>query len=298
MVVGDVCVDVVARCGGPPNHGSDTDADVRVTGGGAGGNIAAWLATLGVPVTLVARVGDDAAGRVQAAELEGYGVRCAFAVDPAAATGAVVVLVGPDGERTMLANRGANLRLSTVDIPGALPAHGHLHLSGYTLLRDGPRAAGLAALHSARAAGMTISVDPASAAPLAAVGAAAFLDWTGGADLLLPNLAEAQLLSGHADPHDAARSLARRYGAVAVTLGRDGALWAAGGTVTHVPAVDVHAVDSTGAGDAFGAGLLAAWLAGADGPTALRRGVRVATTAVTHLGARPVGPGSPVRSGF
>jgi len=134
---------------------------------------------------------------------------------------------------------------------------------------------------------MTTSVDPASAAPLDAVGAAAFLDWTGGADLLMPNLAEATVLSGHTDSRAAAGWLARRYGAVAVTLGRDGALWAEGRTVVQVPAVEVHAVDSTGAGDAFGAGLLAAWLGGADGQAALRHGVQIAASAVGRLGARP-----------
>jgi len=308
-VVGDVCVDVIARSHGPLHPGSDTDASIRVTGGGAGGNIAAWLATLGVPVTLVARVGDDAAGVAQAAELRGYGVRCAFTIDPTAPTGAVVSLVSAN-DRTMLADRGANLGLAPADLPVFPPGPpgppgppvfpsgppgppgAHLHLSGYTLLHPGPRPAGLAALRAARAAGATVSVDPASAAPLATVGAAAFLAWTAGADLLLPNEAEAAVLAGTPDPRAAALSLARHYGAVALTLGPGGALWAADGEVTHVPAVPVDAaqvvIDPTGAGDAFGAGLLAAWLTGSTGAAALRRGVETAATAVTRLGARPM----------
>lgn len=287
VVVGDVCVDVIARRGEPLNEGSDVAAEVRMAGGGAGANVAAWLARLGVPVTLVARVGDDAAGRSQAAELGGCGVRCAFAVDAGAATGMVVVLVDPAGERTMLADRGANLRLSPTDLPPELPAGGHLHLSGYPLLHGGPRPAAMAALRRAREAGLTISVDPASAAPLAAAGPRRFLDWTAGADLLLPNLPEARLLSGCADAAAAAGTLAGHYGAVAVTLGRGGALWASGTDLVHVPAVAVPAADTTGAGDAFGAGLLAAWLAGADGPEAVRRGIETAAAAVTRLGARP-----------
>jgi sugar/nucleoside kinase (ribokinase family) len=286
VVVGDVCVDVITRATGPLHPGSDTDAVIRWAGGGGGGNIAAWLASLGVPVTLVARVGDDALGRQQTAELTRCGVRCAFTADPAAATGTIVVLVGADGERTMLADRGANLRLRTADLPSALPPGGHLHLSGYTLLHDGPRAAGLAALRRARTAGLTTSVDPASAAPLSTAGADRFLRWTRGADLLLPNLPEARLLSGQADPRAAAHALARHYTAVAVTLGPDGALWASADTVVQVPAERTHAVDTTGAGDAFAAGLLAAWLTGADGPTAVRRGVALAATAVTRMGAR------------
>ncbi|HEY0639274.1 MAG TPA: PfkB family carbohydrate kinase, partial [Pseudonocardiaceae bacterium] len=171
VVVGDVCVDVVVRPVSTPFPGSDTEAAIRVVGGGAGANVAAWLGTLGVPVTLAGRVGDDAAGRQQAAELAGHGVRCALAVDPAEPTGAIVALVA-DGDRTMLADRGANLALSTVDIPDPLPRNGHLHLSGYTLLHERPRRAAIAALAAARAAGLTVSVDPASEAPLRAAGPA------------------------------------------------------------------------------------------------------------------------------
>lgn len=288
VVVGDVCVDVVARPHGRPRLGTDTAADIRLTGGGAGANVAAWLAVLGVPVTLVARVGDDAAGTGQAAELRGYGVRCVFAVDPEAPTGTIVSMVDGTGERTMLADRGANLRLHTADLPAALPPGGHLHLSGYTLLHPGPRAAGLAALALAADAGLTVSVDPASAGPLADAGAAAFIGWTSGADLLLPNAAEAAVLTGHRDPLAAAAALAGSYRAVALTMGAGGALWADGGEPALVPAAPVGEVlDSTGAGDAFGAGLLAAWLAGASGPDAVRAGVHTAGLAVTQLGARP-----------
>lgn len=286
VVVGDIAVDVLARPAGPPRQGSDTDADVRITGGGAGANTAVWLAHLGVPVTLVGRVGDDLAGRQLTDALARGGVRCALAVDRTAPTGSVVVIVAAGGERTMLADRGANLRLSTVDIP-ELPAGGHLHLSGYALLHAGPRRAGLAALHRARATGLTVSVDPASTALLATVGPAAFLDWTRGADLLLPNLLEAQLLSGCEGTNDAARALAAHYGAVAVTLGPAGALWACGDEVVHQPAPRVAVLDSTGAGDAFSAGLLAAWLSAVPGPQAVLRGVALATRVLGQLGSQP-----------
>jgi ribokinase len=287
VVVGDVAVDVLARPAMPPRPGTDAEAEIRMVSGGGGANTAGWLARLGVPVTLVGRVGDDMAGRQVADALTRDGVRCALAVDRSAPTGSVVVVVAADGERTMLSDRGANLRLSIVDIP-QLPARGHLHVSGYTLLHGGPRQAGLTALGRARRAGMTVSVDPASTGPLADVGADAFLDWTRGTDLLLPNLPEARLLSGCDDALDAARVLAAQYGAVAVTLGADGALWAAGDDVVHQPAPPVTAVvDSTGAGDAFCAGLLAAWLGGVPGPEAVRRGMTLAAKVLGRLGAQP-----------
>ena len=286
VVVGDVAVDVLVCAAGAVRPGTDTPATVRTIGGGAGANAAAWLARLGVPVTLVARVGDDPAGHQQVAALGALGVRCAVAVDPSEPTATVLVLVGADGERTMLTDRGANCRLSVADLP-ELPAGGHMHVSGYSLLDVGSRPAALAALAAAREAGLTISVDPASTAPLAAAGTAEFLSWTRGADLLLPNLAEARLLSGHDDPHAAATALATGYGAVAVTLGAAGALWACGPETVLVPAVPAEVVDTTGAGDAFTAGLLAAWLAGEAGPMAVRAGTALAAGVVNRLGARP-----------
>jgi ribokinase len=286
LVVGDVAVDVVARHDGPLRPGTDTPATVRTHGGGAAANVAAWLGHLGVPVTLAGRVGADDAGRAQRAALAAHGVRCALATDPDLPTGCVVVLVGADGERTMLPDAGANAALSPADLP-PMPAGGHLHLSGYPLLRAGSRPAALAALERAGAAGLTVSVDPASAAPLAAVGPAAFTAWTRGVDLLLPNADEARLLSGEDDPARAAAALAAHYGAVVVSLGAAGALWASGTEVVAVPATPATALDTTGAGDALAAGTLAAWLAGVPGPAAVAAGTALAARAVTHLGARP-----------
>jgi len=153
VVVGDVAVDVLVRPAGDVQSGTDTAARVRIAGGGAGANTAAWLAHLGVPVMLVARVGADAAGREQAEALAHLGVRCAFTVDPDSPTGTVVAVIAPDGERAMLTDRGANERLRPVDLPPPLPAGAHLHLSGYVLLHEGSRPAGLAALEAARRAG-------------------------------------------------------------------------------------------------------------------------------------------------
>lgn len=284
LVVGDVATDVVVVLSGEPAPGSDRPAAIRTRGGGAGANVAAHLAGLGVDVVLAGCIGADAPGTGLAGELGAAGVRLALRTVPDAATGTIVSLVEPGGQRSMLADRGANLRLLPCDLPEP-PARGHLHLSGYTLY--GPWDAGVAALAAAAAAGCTISVDPASAAPLAAYGVDRFLADTAGATLLLPNADEARLLTGCTEPGEAARQLAGRYPVVAASLGADGALWAAAGTLLHRSAHPAAVVlDTTGAGDAFAAGLLAAWLDGTEPAAALDAGLRQAAGVVGRAGAR------------
>ncbi len=285
VVVGDLATDVVAVLSGEPAPGSDRPATIRSRGGGAGANVAAHLAVLGLPVVLAGCVGDDAAGTALVAELRAAGVRTAVRTVPGAASGTIVSLVEPDGQRSMLADRGANLDLRADDVPPPGPG-GHLHLSGYTLLHERPRAAGLAALAAARAAGCTVSVDPASTGPLTASGVERWRADTAGIDLLVPNADEARLLSGCADVTEAARALAGRHRAVAVTLGADGAVWAAGSSLVHRPAHPADVVDTTGAGDAFTAGLLSVWLTGGEPAAALDAGLARAAVVVGRPGAR------------
>ena len=164
VVAGDVMRDVVATLAAPIAHGSDTPAAIAERGGGAGANVAAWLARAGAAVTLIGRVGDDPAGRAAADALRAEGVDLRLSVDPERPTGTCLVLVEPGGERTMLPDPGANAALVAEPLP---PDATHLHVAGYALLRPGSRAAARALIAAARDAGATVSVDPSSAAPLA-----------------------------------------------------------------------------------------------------------------------------------
>ncbi|MEV6832174.1 carbohydrate kinase family protein [Amycolatopsis sp. NPDC051102] len=285
VVVGDAALDVIARHDKPLPHGGDARAKIRFTGGGAGANTALWLRSLDAETTLVARIGDDPGGRLIRAELEAAGVRCAFAVDPEAPTCCVVVMVDGSGQRSMLADRGANQRFAPEDVtPEALAGASHLHLSGYVLLDPPSRAAGLAALAAAREAGLTTSVDPQAAAHI--TDPAAFLDDVRGVDLLMPNTEELVALTGSADPASA-KELLGTVGAVVVTAGLGGASWVDAGGVTSVPAVEAECIDSTGAGDAFDAGVLSGWLAGESTVDILRHGTRLGALAVGKVGPQP-----------
>jgi len=287
VVVGDVATDVVVVLAGSPAPGSDRPASITTRGGGAAANVAAHLARLGTTVELAGCVGDDPAAAGLAAELAAAGVRLRLRTVPGVPTDTIVSLVETDGQRSFLADRGANLELATDDVPQPHPG-GHLYVSGYTLLDPRPRPAGLQALRNAVAAGCTVSIDPASTGPLATYGADRWLADTAGATLVLPNAAEARLLTGCGNPADAARALAERYPVVALKLGADGALWASGDVLVHRPAHPTTVIDTTGAGDAFAAGLLSVWLRDPDGDpgAALDAGQALAAAVVRQPGAR------------
>jgi ribokinase len=284
VVLGDVMVDVVTRLSGPVAPGSDSPARIAFEGGGQAANTAAWLTQAGTPVALVARVGDDAPGRAAVAELDAFGVDTRVVVDDLRPTGTCVVLVAADGERTMFPDAGANDGLAPDDFGDDLLVAGdHLHVSGYALLRDGSRAAALSAAERAATAGMSVSADPSSAALLSPA-----LGRLGkGVGLLLPNAFEATTLTGLEDPGAAAGALTESIPEVVVTLGEQGALWTDGRELVRVDAEAAEVVDTTGAGDAFAAGLLAARLRGAAPAEALRAGCSLAARAVATPGARP-----------
>jgi sugar/nucleoside kinase (ribokinase family) len=285
VVLGDLMVDVLVRLSGPLAPGSDVAASIRFHGGGSAANTAAWLAAAGAEPAFVARVGDDGRGREAVEELRAGGVDARLAVDAELPTGTCVVLVGPDGERTMAPDAGANDALAEDDLSGDLIEEGgHLHVSGYALLRPGSRPAARAAIARAGRADMTVSVDASSSALLSED----FLEQGEGAELLLANASEAHALTGESGPEQAARLLAERFAEVVVKLGPDGALWTNGSEVLRAAAVPVDAVvDTTGAGDAFAAGLIAARASDASTAESLAAGCRLAARAVQTAGARP-----------
>jgi len=290
VVLGDLIYDLLASIEGPVVFGTDTFAPIRAVAGGSGANAAAWLASLGIRPDFVGRIGDDVIGEALAAELKEVGVTPHLARDFSLGTGKVFVLVDGAGERTMITDRGAGDSLGPEDLPPALFDGGHLHVSGYTFSGESRREAALKAIRLARAAGMSVSVDPSSVSLLEAAGPEHFLGWTRGADLCFPNLKEGALLGGERDPDRAAQRMLDHYSGVVLKLGAAGALYMdADGERVRLPAEPVRVEDTTGAGDALCAGFLAAWLSGDPAGEALQRGVEVAARAVERVGARPEG---------
>ena len=309
LVCGDVINDILVQTPWPLALGDDNPAVIRAQPGGSAANQAAWMARLGLDVVFAGRVGArDAA--FHRGELARFGVEPHLAVDESAPTGAIVVLVGPDGDRTMITDRGASLRLKPADVPGSLlDGAALLHLTGYSFFAPATREVALGLLTEARRRGLPFTVDPGSAAFLAELEPGAFLNWTRGAAACFPNRDEAAVLTGMAGaatagaagapgsvsdavrPAAMASALAHHYGVVALKLGPDGMVLAvADAAPVPVPAVAAAVRDTTGAGDAFCAGFLAAWLTGGDPAAAARAASEAAAQAVSILGGRPGNP--------
>ncbi len=280
--MGDVLVDVVVVPDGPLRAGSDTASEVRVRGGGSAANTAAWIGHQLTPVVLVAAVGSDPLGTEALDSLRAGGVDARGPVLAGHRTGTCVVIVGADGERTMLPDRGANDALPATAVVDAVSADAAwVHVSGYALLHPGSRAAGRAALERARALGVPTSVDAASSGPLRDVGRDTALALLDGVDLVFANAAEVEALGGL----EAVLGHAR---AAVVKRGADGATWTDGAVAHDLPAVEAAVVDTTGAGDALAAGFLARTRLGASPQEALAAGAALAGQAVAAVGARPV----------
>lgn len=285
LVIGDVMTDVIVRPEGLLAPGSDRRASIVFEPGGSAANQAAWLASFGVKVDFVARVGAADAGR-ETARLIDIGVTPRLAGDPTRPTGRLIAIVDPGGERSFYTDRGANEELAAADIPDAMVAEASMiHLSGYSFFAPSPRKAVLDVMR--RAGGTPISVDPASAEFLREVGADRFLAWTRGAAILFPNAEEAAVLAGSDDPDAQCARLAALYPLVVVKRGAAGGEAAEGARRWRVKASKVEAIDTTGAGDAFVAAFLAARLHGAEVEAALHLAASAGAAASSVVGGRP-----------
>jgi sugar/nucleoside kinase (ribokinase family) len=240
--------------------------------GGSAAITAVAAARLGLRVALVAAVGTDAAGQFMLGQLTAEGVDASgMATRPKTPTGMTIVLSRVE-DRAIMTATGAIASLTAADVPLPMLARArHVHISSYFLLETslGPGLAPL--LARARAAGTTTSLDT-NWDPAESWGRDGFAELLAQVDLLLPNEEEALRISGAADLDAAVAALTAAAGAVAVKLGARGALYADGTRRHLASALPVAAVDSTGAGDCFNAGLLTGLLRGLELPEALALG--------------------------
>jgi sugar/nucleoside kinase (ribokinase family) len=291
LVVGDAILDVTVAPSRPMRPGGDVAAAIRLGPGGQGANVAVRLARRGASVRLAAPVADDVAGRLLREALTGDGVQLADM--PASRTAVVVALLDAGGERSMLSDRQT---IDTARVAAAMAGHDWIHVSGYALVDDREGDA-LAAALGRRPAGARLSLAGGSIAPEPAV-ASRFLSRLEGArpDLLVVSREEAAALLGKPvqPARDHARGLAGRAPLVLVTAGSAGSVAAVGGEIHEMAAPELAgpALDSTGAGDAYVAALIAGLAAGEWPPAlddlraAMERGSRAGGLVARVVGAQ------------
>ena len=251
--------------------------------GGKGANQAIGARRLGTDVLFVTRLGADTFGDQARAVLLAEGLpERGISTDDRTPTGVALILVDADGQNAISVAPGANLGLRAADVIGDFGAD--LRSSAYLLMQlecPAELAIGLAAL--ARDAGPRTVLNPAPARPLPPDALATF-------DIITPNEGELATLAASLGLADAATEVLagqlvdRGVPDVVVTLGESGALWASAAGIRHFPAYPVRAVDTTGAGDAFNAGLVAALVRGEPMESAIDHGCRAGAFCVTRTG--------------
>jgi ribokinase len=296
VCVGDLMVDVAVEAPALA-RGGDVAGAVRLGPGGSAANVAAWAADAGGRVRLVAGRGDDLAGRLLAAALGERGIELSPVGPVAGPTGAMLVVMEA-GERTFVADPGANLGLGEGDVVAGLEGAGAVFVSGYPLLRPATRPAAMAAAEVAGRAGVPAVVDAASWPLLTGGAGEPVLAAAELAGALLANRDEAATLAGRRDPAAAGTWLAARVGTAVVKCGAAGVLVCDGDRPpVPVPAPAATVVDVTGAGDAFAAAYLLARAGGAGPAEAAGAGARLASRAVATRGAWPALPPDPLPPG-
>jgi sugar/nucleoside kinase (ribokinase family) len=274
-VIGDLVEDIAVRVQSAVNIASDTQAVIVRRQGGSAANCAVAVARAGQSVRFIGQTGDDAIGHALTSTLREAGVQTA--ARHIGRTGTIVLLVDAGGERSMLTDRAACIALADPD-PAWLDDVDVLHVPLYSLVGEPLATTTTTLIGWAHHRGIQVSVDTSSAAVIAERGVAHTLAELRRLrpDVLLCNLHESQTLGGVSSLDGvASRALVIKRGPLpAVIIDAHG-----NRTEISTPLLDGVA-DTTGAGDAFAAGFLIAWIDGGDGPTAVRSGHASARNAI------------------
>jgi sugar/nucleoside kinase (ribokinase family) len=294
-VLGDVYVDLLCKVNDLPVWGEDRAASTTLlSAGGSTSNTARFLGSLGggVAVRLFSAVGDDAFGAYFRAELEKEGcvaIEGSLAQLAGIPTSVCVVLSGPTDRGFVSCNStNAALRPGMFDMQ-ALLAHKHVHIGGFFNM-PGMHTPELVELARAlRAARVTISLDSQFDISGTWDGSGVLAPLLHELDVFMPNELEASGVTGEPTAERALEALCARMreGALAlVKVGERGVLAGRAGSTERwqIPTSAVEVVDTTGAGDAFNAGFLHAYVRGGQVDACLRAGTAAGALAVQQLG--------------
>jgi len=254
--------------------------DLEIAAGGGAYIAAAHLVDIGRPAALLARLGNDALSSVIGEKMKISGVDLQFIERSTDAGPQVTVAAVVGQDRAFLTRRAGSALPSTLDDALAWKKAQHLHIAEFATLHEVPDL-----VSRAKGKGMSVSLDPSWDASL--IYDDGILKACDGVDVFLPNLEEATAITGHTEPDAALRKLAEGFSTVALKVGGGGAWISSAGKVWHAPAHDVDVVDTTGAGDAFNAGFIDAWLEQLHPQKCLEAGITTGSRAVQVRGGAP-----------
>lgn len=266
----------------------DAIDDVPVTrcAGGSAANTIIGVADFGGKAAYAGKTGQDEIGEFCLADMRKMGVT--IEVPPAAGrTGTCVVLITPDAQRTMLTSLGVSSSLGPDDIDEAeIQKAEYVYVEGYLFTGDKTRAAALRAIELAVNNGKKVAFTVSDPFLIQHHREEFWELIEGPVDLLFCNLEEARALTGIQDVIECAREIHKHSENVALTLGDKGSILMHEGEAIPIEGVNVQAIDTTGAGDMYAAGLLFGITSGLSWKQAGHLGSHAAGRIVAQLGAR------------
>ena len=282
-------------------RGSDFPSRATLSPGGSAANTATWLARAGNAVHLIGAIGDDPLGDYLVNEIRNSGADLFVQRVPGELTGVCLILNEHDGQRTMIPSAGANAKFIESRPIGdlSISEFTHLHVSAYMLFHEVSGITALAHMAEARRIGATVSFDPASSA-LLAHNRARLMAALALSDLLLANADEALEITRllhkegvHCEEIDLGLISTALHSSSPTVVVTDAAepVRALENSVHNytIPVAKISSVISTtGAGDAFNAGYLNAWLAGSDIPASIAAGTILAGRVLGEVGATTI----------
>jgi sugar/nucleoside kinase (ribokinase family) len=255
--------------------------------GGSAANTIVGIAQMGGTVAYTCSLAADELGQHYADDFARLGIRLTGTLKPVLQTGLCLVLVTPDGERTMKTYLGASAQLTPADIDAEMIAQSQwLYLEGYLLAGESTRAASFHALELARQHGTHIAFSFSDGFLVADFGEHVRKIVTEYADLVFANELEAAAYTGMRDPQASLAQIVQDCENACVTCSENGSYIHYQGETCYVPAFPAQAVDLTGAGDMYAAGVLYGLARQAAPERAARLGARAAAYVVRQMGAR------------
>lgn len=263
------------------------DRDAELHAGGSAANTIVAFAQMGGRAAYACALGRDEFGEFYRRDFERYGIRLDAAEKHLSPTGTCLILITPDGERTMNTHLGASERLEATEIDSdAISDAEWLYVEGYLLTGPDQRDAAFAALEAARSAGTKVAFTFSDGFVVDSCGDDMRHIVREYADLVFANEREAAVYTGEREPLHALSGIARECTLTCITLGEQGSIICQDGNIWEVPVEPATPVDLTGAGDMFAAGFLFGLIRGLSPARCAKLGSEAARRIVQQMGAR------------